>query len=689
MSTRARSVTSCAAIALLLACAPLLIGRGRVSAGAQAPVDIAAQPRIENASNLVWQGSFRVSDQVFGSDADCGGTSCASFAYGGSSLAFRHDAATGQDSLFLVGHDQGQLVAEIGVPSPGTGPTTATLPLAGMLQPFADPTEGRMESVNAGSGTAKKIGGLLVYQNKLYSTVYDFYDGASTQVTSHFVSGLNLGVSGDAVGPQRVKFCLTDDDCLKAGFFDGYFGLVPSEWQASLGGPVLNGNCCLNVIGRTSWGPAAFAVDPAQLGVRDAAGELPEVLAKPLVYYFSDGSSPADGTGNFHALAEDVLRPADPAYPANDACHNTSALFNCSSEVRGLVFPQGTRSVLFFGRQGLGTICYGQGTSDKTLQGQLVDPVNEPDVNYCFDPADHNKGFHAWPYAHYVWAYDANDLKSVRDGALAPWDLKPYTVFQLNLPLDTPFGDAADTESRRIGGAAYDAATGRIFLSQIFDDGRTPVIHVFTLNLGTPPPPPPPPANHAPTIDAIAGQTGTVGVAFSVQAAGHDQDLDTLTYSAAGLPAGLAINQATGRISGIPTTAGDSIIVVTVSDSLLSAATSFALHVVSAPPPPSGNPLVSPGPQRNIEGDKVELEIQVLLDRDGKGKGRRGTVGTFSAVNLPPGLRIDSRDGEIEEHIQNGAASDSPYHVTVTLTAEGHAYSVSFDWTVLKAARKK
>ena len=505
---------------------------------------------------------------------------------------------------------------------------------------------------------------------------------------SHFVSSPDFSITGDVVGPQRVKFCIGATDCLRAGFFDGYFGLVPSEWQAPLGGPVLNGNCCLNVISRTSWGPAAFSIDPAQLGVRDAEGNLPDVHANPLVYYFSDGSAPTDNTGNFHALTEDALRPADPVYPVDDACHNTSTLFNCSSEVRGIVFPQGTRSVLFFGRQGLGTICYGQGTGDKALHGQLV--PGEVDVDYCFDPADHNKGFHAWPYAHYVWAYDALDFAKVRGGTLAPWDLKPYKVFQLNLPLDTPFGDAADAQSRRIGGAAYDPATGRVFLSQMFDDGRAPIIHVFTIDLGTTPPPPP--VNHAPTIDAIAAQNGTTGVAFSVQASGHDQDPDTLTYSATGLPNGIGINSATGLISGTPTSAGDSTVVVTVSDGALSANTSFGLHVVAPPPPPSpppANPLVNPGPQRSMEEDHVELEIQVLLDRLGKGKGRRDDAGVFSATNLPEGLRIDSRDGEIDGHIQKGASKDSPYRVTVTLVTEAGRYSVTFDWTVLKSPKRR
>jgi hypothetical protein len=686
MSTRVRGLTSSVAIALLLACAPLLTGRGGL--GAQAPADISLEPRVENVSSFVWQGSFRLSDQVFGSDVNCGGTSCATFAYGGSSLAFRHNPDTGQDSLFLVGHDQGQLVAEVSLSALGFGPAIANLPVAGMLQSFADPTEGQMESVNPGSGTAKKVGGLLVYQNKLYSSVYDFYDGASTQVMSHFVSSPDFSITGDVVGPQRVKFCIGATDCLRAGFFDGYFGLVPSEWQAPLGGPVLNGNCCLNVISRTSWGPAAFSIDPAQLGVRDAEGNLPDVHANPLVYYFSDGSAPTDNTGNFHALTEDALRPADPVYPVDDACHNTSTLFNCSSEVRGIVFPQGTRSVLFFGRQGLGTICYGQGTGDKALHGQLV--PGEVDVDYCFDPADHNKGFHAWPYAHYVWAYDALDFAKVRGGTLAPWDLKPYKVFQLNLPLDTPFGDAADAQSRRIGGAAYDPATGRVFLSQMFDDGRAPIIHVFTIDLGTTPPPPP--VNHAPTIDAIAAQNGTTGVAFSVQASGHDQDPDTLTYSATGLPNGIGINSATGLISGTPTSAGDSTVVVTVSDGALSANTSFGLHVVAPPPPPPpppANPLVNPGPQRSMEEDHVELEIQVLLDRLGKGKGRRDDAGVFSATNLPEGLRIDSRDGEIDGHIQKGASKDSPYRVTVTLVTEAGRYSVTFDWTVLKSPKRR
>ena len=50
-------------------------------------------------------------------------------------------------------------------------------------------------------------------------------------------------------------------------------------------------------------------------------------------------------------------------------------------------------------------------------------------------------------------------------------------------------------------------------------------------------------------------QTSTVGTAASLQIKATDSAAgQTLTYSAAGLPTGLAISSSTGLISGTPTT---------------------------------------------------------------------------------------------------------------------------------------
>jgi len=136
---------------------------------------------------------------------------------------------------------------------------------------------------------------------------------------------------------------------------------------------------------------------------------------------------------------------------------NVNPYFNGTTTITGIVFPENTSSVLFFGIQGLGVYCYGEGTT-------------------CNDPEfPTSKGDHAYPYAYYVWAYDAHDLAAVRAGTKKPWDLKPYAVRSLDLPI------SPNHNGHHLGGAAYDPATGRLFISQQFADGNEPVIHVFTI----------------------------------------------------------------------------------------------------------------------------------------------------------------------------------------------------------------
>src|SRR5439155_23438686 len=100
---------------------------------------------------------------------------------------------------------------------------------------------------------------ILVYNGLLYVTDYLYYDGPGTQARSHFIRPMDLSAKGQLKGPLRAG-------PLGAGFYSGYFGLIPADWQAKLGGPVLNGNACLSIISRTSYGPAAFAIDPANIG---------------------------------------------------------------------------------------------------------------------------------------------------------------------------------------------------------------------------------------------------------------------------------------------------------------------------------------------------------------------------------------------------------------------------------------
>jgi len=88
--------------------------------------------------------------------------------------------------------------------------------------------------------------------------------------------------------------------------------------------------------------------------------------------------------------------------------------------------------------------------------------------------------------------------------------------------------------------------------------------------------------------------------------------------------------------------------------------------------------LTSPGNQTSQEGATVALNI-VASDGDGDPL-------SFSATNLPPGLSINvvtPTTAVISGTIANGAATGSPYNVTVTASDGVASTSTSLLWTVL------
>ncbi len=350
--------------------------------------------------DLVYQGAFRLPPRA---------PDEASFDFGGTALAYN----AARDSLFIVGHDWFQRVAEINIPGATKSATPGGLTAATVLQAPVDSLRGRIGQI--GSGTAK-IGGLLVWGDSLVASAYLYYDGTGGQVLSHFRGGLELTRSADPVGPVQVGSG-------PAGFVSGYMTPIPAEWQAQLGGPALTGQCCLSIISRTSFGPSVSVFDPARVGVTSP------VPATRVLGYPEDHRTLGD-------------------------CDAQGTLFNCATTMAGVVFPAGTRSVLFFGRQGLGPYCYGEGSA-------------------CGDPASTSKGTHAYPYAYQVWAYDVLDLILVKNGRKKPWEIRPYRTWTFELPFQH--------SSRQLNGVAYDPVKGRVFVSAAYGDEGRPIIHVFRL----------------------------------------------------------------------------------------------------------------------------------------------------------------------------------------------------------------
>lgn len=395
---------------------------------AQAPSTL---PLVQ-AGDLIYQGSFKV--------PTVGATDNEGFAYGGSAIGFN----PARHSLFLVGKTGINKVAEIDIPALGQ--------TAKLLQPLTDVTEGRMPLVNP-TETDNRIGGILSWGGNLVLSAFTYYDGAMTQGASHFLSSQTLATTGDLQGPFVVG-------SVRPGIVGGYMAVVPPAWHVAFGGPALTGQCCLAITGRTGQGPTVSAFDPADVGAKSP------VPASVLLY-------------------------PDTTHPLGGGWGVTGTLYNGSTSIGGVVFPEGTRSVLFFGRQGIGRFCYGPGTTNQALDGTLVGAG--PD-HYCYDLEDLSKGTHAYPYRYQVWAYDAMLLAEVKAGTRQPWDVQPYAVWPLSFP--------TASNGTLINGATYDPATGRVFLVQAKGDGDKPLIHVYTVGSGGPvvTPPPPQPAPPPPVV---------------------------------------------------------------------------------------------------------------------------------------------------------------------------------------------
>lgn len=426
------------------------------SASVRTVSDPSTLPLLQFA-DLKYTGAFRL---------PAGKSNGDSFSIGGHPIAYN----PARNSLF-IGSLQGN-VAEVSIPTAVNSANVESLPFASYLQGFYEPTEGHLGAVDSVDATVDSI---LVYGNRLYGTGSIFYDAQNTQRVSHFSRALQL---------NQLTFTgwssLWDLD--KQGFVSGFMGLVPAEWQAKLGGPAITGQCCIPIAWRTSWGPSAFAFNPMHIGQG-------EVDATPLLYYPSDHHTLGPWSGS------------NPTYGA-------------TTQVKGVAIIAGTRSILYFGRNGLGPYCYGNGTNNQSLHNTMADNG----ALWCYDPTSTDKGQHAYPYRYQIWAYDLNELAKVKAGQKKPWEVTPYGVWPFELPTPEP--------GVKIGGIGYDSATQTIYLSQMRADkdvySNRPIIHVLKVGgvAGSPLPSPsgdyePPPVNTDPPPATGGGSAKVTAVTIT------------------------------------------------------------------------------------------------------------------------------------------------------------------------------
>ena len=442
---------SSAAVRSSQALAALLIGLfvlpGRSQPEAVAPTTPAAGGVLLQAGHLGYEGAFRL-------PTVSGGT----FDGGGKAMSFNPANGT----LFIAGIGQ-QQIAEVNIPAIRVGANLTDLATATLRTPFRQMTN--LSALNCSN--SKLTGGTLPWLGDLIVSGYCYYESGVEQRSHWRVSGTT------ATGPFQLGTA-------GAGLVSGWMTPVPAEWQGPLGGPALTGQGSIPIISRTSAGPAASVFNPGDVGVISPVPAT-QVLGYPMAHQ-TIGTADSNGT-----------------------------LYNSTQWMAGMVFPAGTDTVLFFaGRKAMGLFCYGPGTTDQSLHMTPYPPAAGTE-NWCYDPVNLNKGTHGYPYAHFVYAYDANELVAVKNGQKAPWQVVPYATWTFDVPFQ--YGQ------RVIEGVAYDSATKRIYLTAGNGDTDKPLVHVFKVDAAasvTTSPAPAPSAPlpvadaEAPSVTITAPASGTV-----------------------------------------------------------------------------------------------------------------------------------------------------------------------------------
>jgi hypothetical protein len=150
----------------------------------------------------------------------------------------------------------------------------------------------------------------------------------------------------------------------------------------------------------------------------------------------------------------------------------------------------------------------------------------------------------------------------------------------------------------------------------------------------------------------------------------------SFTWSATGLPAGLALNPGTGTIAGTPTSAGTSSVTVTATDGSGFAGLASFTWTITGAVTTNTVTVTNPANQSNVVSTAVTSLHLSATDT------QSGASFTWSAAGLPTGLALNSVTGTIT----GTPTSAGAYSVGVTATdGSGYYGSASFTWTITGA----
>jgi hypothetical protein len=413
--------------------------------------------------------------------------------YGGRAMSYDPAGNGGAGSIFMSEFYNSYRFGEITIPVPVVATSISSLNSASFTSRNSTPveaTEGQLFNSGIPANLYRYPLGSAVYNSKLIIAANVGY--ANEIPCGIWRRPLTLATTGSLEGPVSLYSVDAPSPRLKSG----QMCAVPADWQTALGGPVLTSTGSLSINGNLSHGLDVFAFNPDNLaGVGFIAGTLPSQAGVPAgsvklaaatsgalagqmigltggTGFQSDNSSGVrritawDNTTKiatldsafsnavdttttykvFQTVASSTLLNYPAATPLEDNNTYLTTIFSFAPSVwvdawqyAGVCIPNGTNSILFFGRTGNAFARY------NNVQSQ-------------YDPQYPITGPRAYPYYYRCWAYDLNDLAAVKAGTKTSYEVNPYAVWNFTLPI----GGLGNN----INGLCYDSVNRNIIISQ-------------------------------------------------------------------------------------------------------------------------------------------------------------------------------------------------------------------------------
>lgn len=361
------------------------------------------------------------------------------FAYGGHAITFcpTGDADAADDgfpgSLYMVGHKQHELVAEVSIPKPvvSLDKNMDELTVASVVQPFTDITLGLRDRLTAGSSEPFQFGGMQYLNGRLHWTMFKYYNVTGEDYLSHGLSSADLS-SPSVHGMWHLGPRNSGNSVWHSYKHAGYVTDIPQPVadQYFQGRSLMSGLQISTGLQYSSQGPALYAYRPPS-GSEPPGSSLD---ATPLLWYSMD-----------NPIAQ----------------HHYADLWTGAAWVT----VNGKHAVIIAGRKAHGSVYYGDAR-----------PTD------CYP----DKGYHGSSYEVQMLLYAPAHLLQASKRRVA--DVQPWARWDSNTEGGGINRFMFQKCGKEVGGLAYDRKHNLLYLSEI-DAGFTsdneweslPVIHVFRL----------------------------------------------------------------------------------------------------------------------------------------------------------------------------------------------------------------